>query len=293
MSPAPFAFEALEAALPEYEIRDVPLGQGADKIAYKANKDARDVVVKVLTEPMPEDLDSLDTLELPDRIGRELAGMSNVQSPHVVSLLEKPSIARLGNRSYLWYVEPYYPGGTLEEAIEKSQAGARLGQTVLAAMLRAIDDMWNQARIVHRDIKPGNIVLDNDQNPILLDLGIAFHSELTELTDAMGVSPRTPRYAAPEQFELRRLATIDFRTDLFLTGLVAYEAYTGRHPYFEVGIDTATYLNRLASGAPGVDDLLRAGCSERHARLVVRLLAGRPSGRFRTVALARRMAGEG
>lgn len=283
MADLPFSADEVRAAFAPYEVVTPELGKGAFKVAYKGTDNGRDVVVKILTEPLPEDLETIETSELPERFARELAGMSSVTSPHVVSLLRAPSVVRVGGASYLWYMEPFYPGGTLESAIADGRAGQDLGDVILGTMLVAVRDMWQQSAMVHRDIKPGNIVFGSDGGPVLLDLGIAFHSDLTAITDAFDASPRTPRYAAPEQFEMRRIATIDFRTDLFLVGLVAYESYTGKHPYWHYGIDTATYLTRLSSGVVDRAELIGAGCSHQNADVISRLVAGRPSGRYRRV----------
>lgn len=283
MADLPFSAEEVRAALPTCGILAPELGRGAFKVAYRGKDGDQDIVVKILTEPFPEDLEAIETSELPERFARELAGMSRVTSPHVVSLLSPPAIVRIAGASYLWYREPFYPGGTLEAAIAAGRSGRELGDAVLEAMLRAVRDIWVQAAMVHRDIKPGNVVFDSTGGPVLLDLGIAFHSDLTAITDAFGPSPRTPRYAAPEQFEMRRIATIDFRTDLFQVGLVAYESYTGKHPYWYRGIDTAEYMERLESGSVDRVALIQAGCSEENADVITRLVAGRPSGRYRRV----------
>lgn len=283
MTDLPFSAADVRSTFSTYGVVTPELGRGTFKVAYQGSHEGRAVVLKILTERLPDNLDSVETSELPERFARELAGMSSVVSPHVVSLLRPPAVARIAGKSYLWYMEPFYPGGTLEAAIAGGKAGEELGNAVLRSMLLAVRDMWTQSAMVHRDIKPGNIVFDSDGSPVLLDLGIAFHSDLTAITDAFDASPRTPRYAAPEQFEMRRIATIDFRTDLFLVGVVAYESYTGEHPFWHLGIDSATYFSRLASGVVDRVKLVRSGCSERRADVIARLVSGRPSGRYRRV----------
>lgn len=283
MPGSPFDDRDILDVFADLEVEVPALGVGSFKAAYRGTKDGRSVVVKVLTEPMPEGLETLDTSDLPDRFARELSGMTNVSSPHVVALISPPAVLRIGPNPYLWYLEPFYPGGTLEDALKAGAAGGELGDLVLTSLLQAVRDMWTQASIVHRDIKPGNIVFDGDGLPVLLDLGIAYHAQLSAITDSLAASPRTGRYAAPEQFEMRRMAKIDFRTDLFQVGLVAYESYTGRHPYWRPLIDAVEYMDRLASGEIDVEPLLDAGCSPERVSVVERLLAGRPSGRYRRV----------
>lgn len=85
----------------------------------------------------------------------------------------------------------------------------------------------------HRDVKPGNIFQAEDGSFALLDLGIAKVLSLDPLTATEAVSPRTNRYAGPEQFASRGLVSIGARTDLFGAGIVLFETATRSHPFFE------------------------------------------------------------
>lgn len=280
MTEPPFSGTQVQDSFPEYAVEVPHLGCGAFKVAYKAASPDGDLVVKILTEPLEAGVD-VESTDLPARFARELRGMTIVNSPFLVAILRHPEVRQIGADNYLWYAEPYYPGGTLEERLAQGETGPKLATSVLLAMLEAVHAMWSTARIVHRDIKPGNIVFDDAGIPVLLDLGIAFFPDLSTLTDAMGSSPRTPRYAAPEQFEMRRAATIDFRTDLYLVGMVAFEALTGKHPFWDPSVDHAAYFDRL-NGFDG-SSLEFIDCPSELKGLITRLLAPRPSGRFRNV----------
>lgn len=286
----PFSDDELLQAFADYKLVLPELGEGSFKVAYRGRSGSDDIVIKVLKEPLPdEDFDSDDSIPFPTRFGREIEGMSQVDSPHVVKLVEPPKKCRLSRRDYLWYAEPYYPGGTLEEAIKTSGGNEELSRRLVIALLRAVNAMWSDAGIVHRDIKPGNIVFDGEGSPVLLDLGIAYHNDLSPLTDAFGSSPRTGRYAAPEQFEVRRIAEIDFRTDLFQIGIVAFEALVGHHPFWYEKIQNSEYYRRLenfdSSSFEGVS------CEEDLRAVITRLLAPRPSQRYRNVSIPLRRLG--
>ena len=228
MSSAPFSDADLVAAFSEYQVTVPALGCGSFKVAYQAADEGSPLVLKVLNEPLIDDLDKVDSDDLPERFARELSGMSSVASPYVVQLLRAPEVRVIAGRTHVWYAEPFYPGGTLEGRLQAGPLPEHEVDRIVRCLLLAVQEMWGSGRIVHRDIKPGNVVFDTSDQPVLLDLGIAYFSELSSLTDAMGISPRTPRYAAPEQFEMRRAATIDFRTDLFLIGILAFEMLTGK-----------------------------------------------------------------
>ncbi|MDV6300887.1 serine/threonine-protein kinase [Dietzia maris] len=286
----PFPDDELLRAFAEYQIALPELGQGSFKVAYRGRSGADDIVIKILKEPLPDDdLDSDESIPIPARFGREIEGMSQVDSPYVVRLVESPRKCRLSRRDYIWYAEPFYPGGTLEDAIANSGGGEELSRKVVIALLHAVDAMWSNAAIVHRDIKPGNIVFDNDGRPVLLDLGIAYHNSLSPLTDTFDSSPRTSRYAAPEQFEMRRFAEIDFRTDLFQIGIVAFEALAGRHPFWRHNIETDEYFRNLNGFGPSNFEGL--SCSDELRDVITRLLASRPSRRYRNVSIPLRRLG--
>lgn len=277
----PIPIESVAAALPDLTIKSF-LGAGTFKSAYLAERHGQVLVVKVLTAPLEEDLDDVESSALPVRFAREVRGMSAVASPHVVRVLQTPEVCTIARRSHVWYAEPYYSGGTLQDRIKNGETGWDLARHVTLGMLRAVDAMWTTASIVHRDIKPGNIVFDDVGEVVLLDLGIAYFPDLTDLTDAMGVSPRTPRYAAPEQFEMRRTASIDFRTDLYLIGMVAFESLTGRHPFWEPGVDNAGYFDRMQNF--GRSEVSELKCPAEFGELLRRLLNEHPSQRYRNVA---------
>lgn len=262
------------------------LGFGSFKAAYRVVRAAGDAVLKVVKEPASLPQNPGDD-ELPPRLDREIVAMQRVNSRRVVHVLGGPEIRDIGGNSYVWYLEPFYGGGTLE-ARGGQTLSERDGLTLADALLEGVDDLWRQARLVHRDIKPGNIVFGPD-GPVLLDLGIALHVDLTPLTNAFAFSPRTNRYAAPEQFEVRLAAPIDSRTDQFLVGIVVFEAVIGSHPFNPD--EPNGYLNRLMQGQ--VDEAaLQALASVPMQQVLRRLLRAKPHERYRTATQARRAVQE-
>lgn len=273
----PFADADVAQAFPELDLHTPFLGAGTFKVAYRVSARGRDEVLKLVKEP----LDDPDAV-LPTRLDREIGAMKRVSSERVVPILAGPEARSIGTSYHVCYREPYYHEGTLKPRIG-SPLDARFVGGLAADLLDGIDALWREG-IVHRDIKPGNIAL-SDNRAVLLDLGIAFFTDLTPLTDAFGMSPRTSLYAAPEQFELRRLAEIDFRTDLFQAGIVIYEALTGAHPFNPD--DAAGYFERLSTAGICPEPLEAAAVAHPVRRFVTRLLQPAPNRRFRTPQMAR------
>lgn len=282
MPPPPYTDDELRDAFPEYVITLPDIGVGSYKAAYRIAHGDGEAVLKVVKEPATV-VDENGEAELPPRFEREIAAMQRVTSVRIVPVLDGPAIRDIGDRPHVWYLEPFYGGGTLDQRIGTPisvQDTCDLGD----ALLEGIEALWDQAHLVHRDIKPANIVFGPD-GPVLLDLGIALHADLTPLTNAFAFSPRTNRYAAPEQFDIRHAAPIDSRTDQFLVGIVLFEAATGTHPFLSGPL--GDYLVRLRSGNVDAAALATAG-SPCLQEVLKRLLKPNPHQRYRTAALARR-----
>lgn len=279
--PLPFSEGEIVLAFPELVIELPELGRGSFKVAYTARGASGIRVLKVINSfPILGEPEDFDIASIPERISRELEGMTAIDCPHLVSLLSRPSVRQIGSASYLTYEEPLYPGGTLEDQLLAGQLDEGAARSLIVALLIASRALWIGAGIVHRDIKPGNIVFAVDGAPVLLDLGLALYTTMSSITNSSLSSPRTDRYAAPEQFELRRSAQIDFRTDHYLIGIVGFEAVTGRHPFWDEGVTLDEYFDRMQSfDGSSLDD---ANCPDDLKNVLKRLLAPKPYRRFRT-----------
>lgn len=247
----PFSNEDVRAAFSDETVVVPALGQGSFKVAYRISVPDIDQVLKIIYHfPIDDENGEFGLDQIPDRIARELEGMNAVSCPHIVTLLSGPEVVRIGGVGYLSYREPFYGGGTLEDRLREGPLSRDETRSILIALLRASSALWDAGRIVHRDIKPGNIAFAEDGTLVLLDLGLVLFTEMSALTDSRDASPMTPRYAAPEQFELRRDVQIDFRTDQYLIGLTVLEAARGRHPFFHEGILFSEYLKAMEEFSP-------------------------------------------
>jgi len=177
----------------------------------------------------------------------------------------QPNFVRLGGERYLYYSEDFIPGGTLDSVKLPLR-----GDEVKSLLLGLVDGLQylEERGVIHRDIKPGNIGLTDEWEPVLLDFGVALEGD-DDITGFMDVAPGTPAYAAPEQFSPRRLVTLDHRADQHALGVVAKKLLTGR---------TQPTTERLSRSVEA--DCLR--------EIIERLTATRPNQRFRHSAMLRR-----
>lgn len=275
----PFSDSDVTNSFPGWNLQTPAIGKGGFKVAYRADRGNQPEVVKILLEPFNGDPDDFDVTEFSERLSRELNAMSSTNCPHIVKITSDAEVAKIGDQRFVWYAEPYYPGGTLAERLKSGPLALNEVIDLAKALFVAVAAMWDEHRIVHRDIKPGNIVFDESGLPVLLDLGIALYGNLTNITNSFEQSPMTARYAAPEQFELRKDAQIDFRTDHFLIGIVVYEALTGKHPFWSPGVGMAAYLDRMRSfGAP---KFASVDCPTNLQKVLIRLLSEKVNRRYR------------
>ena len=209
----------LERAFPKLSnIRE--LKAGGQKAVYQAyNEDFRDVVLKTViregTDP---------------RIQREIDIVRNNAFPNVPSIYESGEFES-GNRSFVYIIEQRVSGTDLRTELQgQSEVSLSSVLTFMGSLLNTLARLEEQ-NIVHRDIKPDNILHDADDNYWLIDFGIARDLDGTSLTATeANFGPHTAGYAAPEQFRnLKR--QIDSRADLFSLGVVAYEMLHGENPF--------------------------------------------------------------
>jgi serine/threonine protein kinase len=198
------------------------LGEGGMAIVYKAY-DTRletDVAIKVIrTENI---LPSVMERAL-KRFEREAKALARLTHPNIVKVTD---YGEYEGKPYL--VMPYFPGGTLKEKIGK-QIPWREALQILLPIAEALGYAHSQ-NMVHRDVKPSNILLTQSGQPMLTDFGIAKILDLEETQDLTGTNAAigTPEYMAPEQATAK---SVDHRADIYSFGIVLYEMLIGRKPY--------------------------------------------------------------
>jgi hypothetical protein len=150
---------------------------------------------------------------------------ARVRSPFIGEIIEPEE----GRRSRLYVVMPFYDGETLEARLLRApKIEAEEGAAIAMRLARAIAAL-HRAGIIHRDIKPDNVILTRDGGLRLVDLGVCRAPRLEELS-AKDI-PGTPSYMAPELFDG---APGDELSDLYALGVTLYRAFTRDYPYGEI-----------------------------------------------------------
>ncbi len=156
---------------------------------------------------------------------REAWVAGRVRSPWLGEVIELAP----GRQTRLYSVMPFYEGETLEQRLARTPPLTLAEGVNIAVRLAKGVASLHRAGIVHRDIKPDNVMLCRDQGLRLIDLGVVRLPRLEETPETD--SPGTPSYMAPELFVGR---AADERSDLFALGVTVYRAFTGAYPYGEV-----------------------------------------------------------
>ncbi len=200
------------------------LGEGGMAVVYKAFDTHLEceVAVKVIrTENiLPSALDK--TLQ---RFDREAKSVAKLNHPNIVSVTDYGS-----HEGMPYLVMPFIPGGTLKKLLDKKgRMQWRQAVELIVPIADALDYAHNR-HIIHRDVKPSNILLTQTGQPMLSDFGVAKvvdAEDAAELTGTM-VTIGTPEYMAPEQVNSKH---VDARVDIYALGIVLYEMVTGRRPF--------------------------------------------------------------
>jgi serine/threonine-protein kinase len=241
------------------------LGRGGMSRVFVANEVRlrRKVVIKVL----PPDMSQIVSVE---RFQREIQLSARLHNPHIV-----PVLASDAGNGLIYYVMPFVEGETLRARIARDgPLTLNDARSIWCDLLDALS-FAHEHKVVHRDVKPENILLSG-RNALIADFGIARALEAaaddTNVT-ATGVTLGTPAYMAPEQASGE--AAADHRIDIYAAGLVMYEMLEGHTPF--PGRNTReTVLAHLTQQPPPISRQdIPAGLAE----LVLRCLAKNPEER--------------
>jgi serine/threonine protein kinase len=206
-----------------------------------------------------------------ERFQRELEVMRTLDHPAIQKGLGS---GRYNNTPYL--VTELVGGESMRELVRRSSP---LDPAAAVSLTRKIADGLAHCHdhdIIHRDVKPENILIGEDGQPVILDFGLALTKGSHRVTYAnLSNTAGTPDYMAPEQIEGHRG---DRRTDLYALGVILFELLTGRPP-FTGDNHLAVLAQHLAGGVPRLDKV-QPGVSPQIAAVVARCLRRNPDDRY-------------
>jgi eukaryotic-like serine/threonine-protein kinase len=246
------------------------LGKGGMGDVYLARDPRIDrlVAVKVLK-------DSLNTEEYRKRFLREARAAGQLQHPNIVTVFDVHEV-----RGRLLIAMEYISGRSLAEIITRAEPLSLVRKLEIIEGICAGLAWAHAAKVVHRDIKPGNVMVDDTGQIKIVDFGIAksVASEVTGRHAAIG----TPAYMSPEQITQK---PIDHRSDMFSTAVVAYELLTGRKPFDG---NASEQVARLLSGRVPPMNRLGEPIPWALEQAIVRGLAQSPEQRFADMSAMQR-----
>lgn len=250
-----------------YQIEGL-IGSGGMGTVYRA-KDLElgdDVAIKTLRPGFTADFNALDRLKSETRLARRIT------HPNVVRTHD------FGEWGGVYYLTmEYVEGITLRELIDaKGSLGAPSALAIGTQLAESLAVAHEQG-VIHRDIKPQNLLLDEAGVLKVMDFGVARLAERTSMVTEAGMVLGTPSYMSPEQLLAEE---VDARTDLYAVGVVLYECVTGKVP-FEAG-STVSLIAKLLAEEPAPPEAINADVPPALSALILRLLAKKPDDRVQT-----------
>ncbi|BDG73387.1 serine/threonine-protein kinase [Roseomonas fluvialis] len=253
----------------KYEVRGT-LGAGAMGTVYDAVDRIieRRVAIKVVKRPAEHDPEAV---EAHARFRREAQAAGRLSHPNIVGVYDYGE-----NATDAWIVMELVEGKSLKDRLDKQERFTipdivRIMGEVCAGLAYS-----HQRGVVHRDIKPGNIMMTTDGQVKIADFGIARleNSSMTQVGTLIG----TPSYMAPEQF---RGEPVDLRADIWSSGVMLYQLLTGEKP-FEGGFSAV--MHKALHTEPPPPSQLSVTTPRGFDAVIARALAKRPDDRFRSAS---------
>ena len=252
--------------LGKYQIMS-EIGRGGMAIVYKAFDPGlqRYVALKVLSPRLATEENVMRRFE------REATTAANLKHPNIVMIYDVSSAD-----GFYFIVMELLEGGTLREEIRATGALPPARVAPITAQLASALDYAHQQGLVHRDVKPSNIILGAGDHATLTDFGLVRAMRASRLTEA-GSALGTLDYMPPEQLSGD---DADWRSDVYSLGVVVYESLTGQVPF---SADTPyTLMRKVMYEPPPRLSLVVPSLSSAVDRVVMQALAKAPADRFRT-----------
>jgi WD40 repeat protein/serine/threonine protein kinase len=221
-----------------YELQEL-VGEGGFGAVYRAMQTvvSREVGIKII---LPQYANEPEFIR---RFEAEAQLIARLEHLHIVPLYDywrDPSGAYLVMR--------YLRGGTLRQALSDKGAWSAKATARLLSQIGAALTVAHRNNVVHRDVKPSNILLDEDKNAYLSDFGIATQQvSANKTTSSSGRVTGSAGYISPEQINLEAVSS---RTDVYAMSIILYEMLTGAHPYADAKSPMALFIKHVNEPLP-------------------------------------------
>jgi serine/threonine-protein kinase PpkA len=237
------------------------IGEGGTARVYLASRDRDDepLVVKILRAEVTADAKALA------RFMEEYALVERINSPHVARIYDHGT-----SHEHAYLVMEFFEGGDLQKRLGGKPLAPAESLRMFSELMMALGDIHEKG-ILHRDLKPQNLMFRSDGTLAIVDFGIAKHIDAIDMT-GVGEILGTPRYMSPEQVQGKAL---DLRTDIYSAGVLLYQMMLGSH-LFEGETAVEVALHHLNTPPPALPERL-----ERYQRLFDKLLEKDRDARFR------------
>jgi serine/threonine protein kinase len=244
-----------------------PLGEGGMAAVYKAYQFSVDryVALKVLPRHFADDPQFIQ------RFDQEAKVLAGLQHPHILPVHDYGHA-----ESYAYIVMPLLAGGDLADLLSTRRCTLEEIGRIISQVGDALDYAHSQG-IVHRDVKPSNILIDQRGNCLLSDFGLAKLLEGNSSLTGSGYMIGTPSYMSPEQGMGQ---TLDGRSDIYALGVILYEMVTGQVPY-RAETPMAVVFKHIQDPLPPPSKI-DPSIPEALERVILKSLAKKPEDRFAT-----------
>jgi len=259
-----------QARIPERYRLIEEVGQGGMAVVYRAQDETlkREVAIKILHQHLAGEADSKARLE------REAQAVAKLRHENILEIFDYSGTGSATS----FIVTEFIDGETLKQFLAKHQPRFAEVAALIAVEVCGALGHAHGLGVIHRDVKPENVMIRKDGLIKLMDFGIAQVLDFQRMT-VTGQLLGSPAYMAPEIIEGKPL---DFRTDVFSVGIMLYLLATGQLPFS--GKNPHEVLRRIAEGKFADPRTIAPGVDQRLARIISRALARQPDDRYPDVA---------
>ena len=259
-------FDLIGKTVGPYRILE-QIGAGGMATVYKAYQPNMDryVAIKVLPIQLSKDP------EFTKRFEREARAIARLEHAHILPVHD------YGDQEGITYIAMrYIKAGTLKDRMSAGRLSLEEINRLIGQIGGALD-YAHRMGVIHRDVKPANVLMDDQGDTYLSDFGLARMMEPTQQITGSGVGLGTPAYMSPEQGQGIK---VDHRSDIYSLGIILFEMLTGRVPY-EAETPMAVVLKHITGDLP-LPRTLNPNTPEAVERVILKALSKDPADRYQT-----------